>query len=237
MSTSHRAGTPFADRRQAGLALAKRLGALPGLRGAVVVALPRGGVPVAAEVARALGAPLDLLLVRKIGVPWQPELAVAAVAEGEPAAIVIDDEVQRLTGVDSAWIENQAARELNEIARRRHVYLGDRPRVRVEGRTVIVVDDGLATGTTMRAALKALRRAHPARLVMAVPVAPADTLAALRTEVDDMVCLEQPQPFHSVGQHYIDFRQVEDDEVIASLSSAPSPRLSSEGGAALPEVK
>lgn len=213
----------FADRVEAGRALAERLLPLHLPAPIVVLALPRGGVPVGAEVARALGAPLDLLLVRKIGVPWQPELAVAAVAEGEPPDIVIDDEVQRATGVSAAYIEAQAQLELQEIARRRRFYLHGRAAVGVEGCTAIVIDDGIATGTTVRAALRALRRRRPARLVLAVPVAPADTLAALRREVDQLVCLSQPRPFHAVGQHYDEFHQVGDDEVIAALEMARPP--------------
>jgi putative phosphoribosyl transferase len=209
----------FLDRTVAGQALAQRLLelALPGPL--VVLALPRGGVPVAVEVARALGAPLDLVLVRKIGAPWQPELAVAAVVEGDPPEIVVDEEVQRQIGVDDQYIQARAAGELLEIRRRRLVYLKGRPPAEVEGRTVIVVDDGVATGTTMRAALKALRMRRPARLVLAVPVAPADTLEALRAEVDQVVCLAQPFPFHAVGQHYVDFHQVGDDEVVAALDA------------------
>ena len=213
----------FADRVEAGRALAERLLTLHLPPPIVVLALPRGGVPVGAEVARALGAPLDLLLVRKIGVPWQRELAVAAVAEGEPPDIVVDDEVQRATGVSAAYIEAQAQLELQEIARRRRFYLHGRSAVGVEGCTAIVIDDGIATGTTVRAALRALRRRRPARLVLAVPVAPADTLAALRSEVDQVVCLSQPRPFHAVGQHYDEFHQVGDDEVIAALEMARPP--------------
>lgn len=203
----------FANRQQAGRQLAHALLALDLNPPLQVLALPRGGVPVAAEVARALAAPLELLLVRKIGAPWQPELAVAAVAEGDPPELVIDAEIARLSGVDRHYIEAQAQRELAEIERRRAAYCpGARP-PEVAGRTVIVVDDGVATGSTMRAALRALRQRGPARLVLAVPVAPADTLAALRAEVDDMVCLAQPEPFVAVGRHYIDFAQVGDDEV------------------------
>ncbi len=172
--------TRFADRATAGRALAAQLLRLHLPAPIVVLALPRGGVPVAAEVARALGAPLDLLLVRKIGVPWQRELAVAAVVEGDPPQIVVEEDVQRSAGVDAQYIEAQAASELREIARRRQAYLRGRAAVDVGGRTAIVVDDGIATGTTVRAALRALRRRHPARLVLAVPVAPADTRAPRR---------------------------------------------------------
>lgn len=216
--------TRFADRATAGRALAAQLLRLHLPAPIVVLALPRGGVPVAAEVARALGAPLDLLLVRKIGVPWQRELAVAAVVEGDPPQIVVEEDVQRSAGVDAQYIQAQAASELREIARRRQAYLRGRAAVDVGGRTAIVVDDGIATGTTVRAALAALRARHPARLVLAVPVAPADTAQVLRGEVDQLVCLEQPEPFHAVGLHYVDFHQVDDDEVIAALdAAAPAP--------------
>jgi putative phosphoribosyl transferase len=184
-----------------------------------VLALPRGGVPVAAEVARALEAPLDLLLVRKIGAPHR-ELAVAAVVEGPQPGIVIDRETLDLTGTSEAYVERGAKEELREIARRRTAYLHDRPPLDVEGTTVIVVDDGIATGTTVRAALLALRRRGPRRLVLAVPVAPPEVVEALRADVDDLVCLAQPPYFQAVGVHYADFHQVSDDEVISILDEA-----------------
>jgi putative phosphoribosyl transferase len=214
----------FVDRAAAGRALAERLRPLRLSPPCVVLALPRGGVPVAAEVARALKAPLDLLLVRKIGAPWQQELALAAVVEGNPPDIVVDEAVQRSVAVDAHYIDAQAQRQLREIARQRQTYLSGRPGVRVDGCTVIVVDDGIATGTTMRAALKALRRRRPAKLVLAVPVAPRDTLERLRPEVDELVCLATPQPFFAVGEHYVRFDQVDDAEVIAALDAAgPAP--------------
>jgi len=184
-----------------------------------VLALPRGGVPVAAEVARALEAPLDLLPVRKIGAPHR-ELAVAAVVEGPQPGIVIDRETLDLTGTSEAYVERGAKEELREIARRRTAYLHDRPPLDVEGRTVIVVDDGIATGTTVRAALLALRRRGPRRLVLAVPVAPPEVVEALRADVDDLVCLAQPPYFQAVGVHYADFHQVSDDELISILDEA-----------------
>lgn len=213
----------FADRREAGTALAEALLALRLPGPILVLALPRGGVPVGAEIARALHAPLDLLLVRKIGAPGQPELAVGAVAEGDPPALVVDAEVQRLTGADAHYIEATAQRELAEIARRQQVYRQGRGAPDVAGRTVIVVDDGIATGSTMRAALRALRHQRPASLVMAVPVAAADTLHAMRSEADRVVCLHTPSPFHAVGLHYDDFHQVGDDEVISALQEAARP--------------
>jgi putative phosphoribosyl transferase len=211
---------PFADRREAAEALATRLLQLWLPPPRVVLALPRGGVPIGAVVARALQAPLDLLLVRKIGAPWQRELALAAVAEGEPPEIVVDDEVWHDAGVDRDWIESQAAEQMREIVRRRQLYLRGRAPLAVQGCTAIVVDDGIATGSTLRAALKALRRRQPARLVLAVPVAPQDTLRRLQAEVDQIVCLATPQPFRAVGVHYRNFDQVEDDEVMAALAEA-----------------
>jgi putative phosphoribosyl transferase len=211
---------PFADRRAAGRALAAALIARRLAPPVVVLALPRGGVPVAAEVARALGAALDLVIVRKIGVPWQPELAVAAVVEGVPPEVVVDEPIRAELGVSRESIDRQVAGELREIARRRALYLAGRPPVAVAGATVVVVDDGIATGTTLRAALKVLRQRGAVRVVLAVPVAPADTLAALSAEVDDTVCLATPEPFDAVGAHYVDFRQVGDDEVLAALAWA-----------------
>jgi len=212
--------TRFSDRTAAGRALGQRLRALHLRSPLIVLALPRGGVPVGAAVAQALQAPLDLLLVRKIGAPWQRELALAAVVEGDPPDIVIDEEVRRGMGTYTEYIEAQAQVQLREIARQRQAYLSGRPAASVEGSTVVVVDDGIATGTTMRAALKALRRRRPAALVLAVPVAPGDTLEQLRGEVDQVVCLDTPYPFHAVGEHYVRFHQVEDDEVIAALDAA-----------------
>ena len=211
--------TPFENRVLAGRALGEQLKQLD-LVDPIVLALPRGGVPVGLEVARVLHAPLDLLLVRKIGVPWQPELAVAAVMDGASPVIVIEPYVQRETGVDGAYIEQRAAQELKEIERRRAVYLGQRAPLPVQGRTAIVVDDGIATGTTVRAALRGLRQRRPARLVLAVPVAPPQTIDALREEVDDVVCLWQPELFGAIGRFYIDFHQLTDDEVIDLMKQA-----------------
>jgi putative phosphoribosyl transferase len=212
--------TPFENRVEAGRMLGARLAELH-LANPVVLALPRGGVPVALEVARALDAPLDLLLVRKIGVPWQPELAVAAVMDGAEPVVVVERHIQAETGVKREYIEQRAKEELAEIERRRRTYLADRAPVPVAARTAIVVDDGIATGTTMRAALKGLRRRNPARLVLAVPVAPPDTIDELRQEVDDVVCLAQPSFFGAIGYFYRDFHQLSDDEVITLMRQAP----------------
>jgi putative phosphoribosyl transferase len=213
----------FEDRAEAGRLLVDRLLELELPPPIVVLALPRGGVPIAALIARALHAPLDLLMVRKIGVPWQRELALAAVVDGDPPDLVIDEEVQRDCGVGRDYIDAEMAQELREIERRRHAYLRGRAPVSVAGCTAIVVDDGIATGTTMRAALKALRRRHPARLVLAVPVAPAETVDALAADVDQVVCLLTPSPLYAIGMHYRDFHQVSDAEVIAALDSAAKP--------------
>jgi len=213
---------PFADRTEAGRALARRLAAADLPEPRVVLALPRGGVPVAAEVARALHAPLDLLLVRKIGAPDQPELAVAALADGTPPRLVIDERACRLAGVDRDDLDERARQASAEIARRRLRYLGDRARVAVAGTTAIVIDDGLATGTTARAALAALRDLGPARRILAVPVGAAESVAALRAECDAVVCLAEPVPFLAIGLHYRDFHQVGDDEVLAALGAAGS---------------
>ena len=213
----------FKDRAEAGRQLAAavvRLGLVHPLVHPLVLALPRGGVPVAAEVARALHAPLDLLIVRKIGAPGQPELAVAALAEGDPPTLVVDERTSQVTGADEAYIEREARTQRAEIERRRKAYRRGRSRIGVAGKSVVVVDDGIATGSTVRAALQALRRMQPARLVLAVPVAPADTLSALSPLVDDVVCLSQPAFFRSVGTYYADFHQVDDEEVIALLDAA-----------------
>lgn len=212
----------FADRAEAGRLLARRVLELHPVD-PVVLALPRGGVPVAAEVADALGAPLDLLLVRKIGAPFHRELAVAAIAEGAGEEPFIDEETLRMTGATPDYVRREAEAERDENTRRRAAYLGGRAALPVEGRTAIVVDDGIATGTTVRAALRALRRRRPKRLVLAVPVAPPDTVERLRAEVDDLVCLAEPPYFYAVGAHYADFHQVSDDEVVATLRARQPP--------------
>ncbi len=191
----------------------------------VILALPRGGVPVAAEVAAALNAPLDLILVRKIGVPVQPELAMGAVVDGGAPLIVRNEDVIALAGIEQAEFKTICDSEVAEIDRRRQHYLGGRERVDVTGRVTIVIDDGVATGATTRAALRATRMRNPKRLVVAVPVAPTDSLAALRSEADDVVCLEDHEFFMAIGAYYVDFNQVSDDEVIACLKQFPPCRL------------
>jgi putative phosphoribosyl transferase len=200
----------FSNRSEAGRLLARRVQAM-GLADPVVLALPRGGVPVAVEVARALGAPLDLLLVRKIGAPQQPELAVGAVSEG--GELFVDRRLMDLTGATDEYMARQTQQQLAEIARRRAAYLGGRAPLRLAGRTAVVVDDGIATGATVHAALQALRRRRPASVVLAVPVASREAAAALSADVDELVCLAQPALFRAVGEHYADFDQVSDDEV------------------------
>jgi putative phosphoribosyl transferase len=208
---------PFADRRAAGRELARALHDKH-LTTPVVLALPRGGVPVAAEIAAALRAPLDIVLVRKIGVPQQRELAVAAVVDGSEPEVVVNEDVATLAGITAADIAAEVNKELAEIERRRNIYLQGRARVPVEGRTVILVDDGIATGASVRAALRALKRKSSKALILAVPVAPSETIEALRNEVDEIVCLRTPDPFFAIGMHYADFRQVSDDDVVRCLA-------------------
>lgn len=208
----------FRDRFDAGRQLAERLGHHRG-RDVVILALPRGGVPVAYEVARALGAPLDLLLVRKIGAPFQPELAAGAVVDGIEPVTVINEAVVQAHGIDRGYIDREASRQLAEIARRRRRYFGDRQPLSIAGRTVIVVDDGIATGTTVRAALQALRRQNPSRLVLAVPVAPPESIKTLTADADEIVVLLEPDWLGAVGQFYRDFHQLDDEDVIDLLES------------------
>lgn len=211
---------PFHNRKDAGKKLAAALVGYKD-RKPVVLALPRGGVPVAAEVAVALGVPLDLILVRKIGVPFQPELAMGAVADGVAPMVVRNEDVIRLAGISEEEFKAVCDSELAEIERRRQRYLGGRKPVSVEGRPAIVVDDGIATGATIRAALRATRMRHPSSLVLAVPVAPTESLATLRREVDELVCLEDYENFGAIGFYYSDFRQISDEEVIETLARFP----------------
>ncbi len=208
----------YHDRFEAGRALAARLEKYADRPDVLVLALPRGGVPVAYEVARALHAPLDIFLVRKLGLPGQPELAMGAIATG--GVRVLNDEVVRVLRVPEEVIDAVAAEEGEELERREREYRGDRPPPDVRGRIVILVDDGLATGSTMRAAVAALRRQGPARIVVAVPVGAAETCAEMGEEADEAVCARTPDPFYAVGLWYEDFTQTTDEEVHALLQRA-----------------
>jgi putative phosphoribosyl transferase len=212
----------FLNRADAGRKLAS---ALAGHRNknVLVLALPRGGVPVASEVAKALRAPLDLLIVRKIGVPFEPELAMGAVVDGPDPLTVRNQDVIRLSGATEGIFNAVRDSELAEIHRRRAQYAGKRPHPDLAGRIVIVIDDGIATGATMRAALRAVRKQKPAKVVLAVPVAPTDTLAELHDEADEIVCLEDHEAFGAIGFFYSDFAQVSDQEVKDILTEFPPP--------------
>jgi putative phosphoribosyl transferase len=211
---------PFQDRIDAGRQLAKMLA---GYRhqNPVILARPRGGVPVAAEIAKALDAPLDLVLVRKIGVPFQPELAMGAVVDGSKPVVVRNDSVIRMAEIEETDFAAACDRELAEIERRRKLYLGDRPHPELKGQTVIVVDDGIATGATTRAALRAIRMREPRKLVLAVPVAPTQSMRELHSEANEVVCLEDYEDFGAIGLFYEDFRQITDGEVIDLLAQHP----------------
>jgi putative phosphoribosyl transferase len=209
--------TGFRDRAEAGRMLARELEHCRGAPGLIVLALPRGGVPVGFELAQALGAPLDVFVVRKLGAPGQEELAVGAIARGVQ---VLNERVVEQFRLDEEAIARAAAVEQEELIRRERLYRGDRPPVDVEGRTVILVDDGLATGATMRAGALALRAQHPRRLVLAVPVAAAQTCEELRADADEVLCAMTPEPFVAVGAWYDDFSQTTDDEVRELLERA-----------------
>ena len=218
---------PFRDRTEAGRALAARLAETlqqppPNATNALVLALPRGGLPVAQPIAEALALPLDVLIVRKLGVPGQPEFAMGAIASG--GMQVLNDDAVRELDISAASIATVARAEAAELARRERLYRGQRAPPAIGGRTVIVVDDGLATGATMRAAVRALRTQAPARIVVAVPVAAADSLALLRNEADAVVTVATPEPFVAVGRWYRQFDQVEDAEVQRLLAEAWAPR-------------
>jgi len=212
----------FKNRSDAGRQLAARLVNYKDQH-PVLLALPRGGVPVAAEVALALGAPIDLVLVRKIGVSWQPELAMGAIVDGDSPIVVRNEDVIRLAGVDERDFQAVCEREFAEIERRRRLYLGGRARLGVKDRVAIVIDDGIATGATTRAALRAIRMRQPKKLILAVPVGPTDTIEAKREEADEVLCLGIYELFSAIGEFYDDFRQITDEEVITILARFTGP--------------
>jgi putative phosphoribosyl transferase len=214
--------TLFRDRIDAGRQLAEALAGMAS-RDPVVLALPRGGVPLGLEIARRLRAPLDLLLVRKIGAPGNSEYGIGAVIEGSPPQCVIDEDARRYAGGSDTYIDAEMRRQIDVIAERRALYLAGRKSTALKDRNVIVVDDGVATGSTVRAALKGLRGMGVASVTLAVPVAPAEVVEKLKTEVDSLFCLKTPGDFRAVGDHYRDFRQLTDHEVIASLAEAVQP--------------
>lgn len=209
----------FRDRRAAGWLLAERLAPLQ-LADPVVLGLPRGGVPVAAEIAAALGAPLDVLLVRKLGAPYQPELAIGAVVAGESTEVVLNEDIVARLGLTQAEIDAETNRQLSLLDRRRAIYRAARAAEPLHGRTVIVVDDGAATGATLRVALKAVARQTPKRLIAAVPVASEFAVDLLKQEADAVVTIRVPRVFVAVGAFYRDFSEVSDDEVVALLAAA-----------------
>jgi putative phosphoribosyl transferase len=208
----------YRDRIDGGKKLALRLANYANRDDMLVLALPRGGVPVAFEVAKALRAPLDIFLVRKLGVPGHEELAMGAIATG--GVRVLNDDVVSYLGISVDVIDAVASMELRELERREHAYRGDRPEPEVRGKTVILIDDGLATGSTMRAAAKALRQQDPARIVVAVPVSASQTCDEYRMGVDEIICAQTPEPFMGVGMWYRDFSQTTDEEVREILAQA-----------------
>jgi putative phosphoribosyl transferase len=209
----------FKDREAAAQRLVPRVkAALHGETRPVIIALPRGGVPLGAVIAKALDAPLDVVMLRKIGLPGQPELAVAAVTDGARPMLQINHDVAGAAGLSRADVAELAGPALAEIARRRALWFAGRQAIRLDGRTVVVVDDGIATGASMRAALAALRAQGAARLVVAVPLAPQSALHGLASLADQVICLERPSPFRAVGAHYADFPQVSDAAVTAALA-------------------
>jgi putative phosphoribosyl transferase len=217
----------FRDRAEGGRRLAERLGKYAGRPDLLVLALPRGGVPVAFEVSQALSAPLDVLVVRKLGVPGQDELAMGAIASG--GVWVLNNHLIQALQPSIRMIQEVAARELQELTRRERIYRGDRPALEVRGRTVVLVDDGLATGSTMRAAVAAVRRRRPARLVVAVPTAAPSACVELKKEVDECACVITPDTFHAVGVWYEDFSPTTDDDVRDLLERASTAIMATTG--------
>lgn len=218
MPGRHPPHLPLRDRVHAGQLLAQVLRPYAGRADVMVLALPRGGVPVAFEVASALTAPLDLMLVRKLGTPGQEELAMGAIASG--GVRVLNDDVVAMLRISPEVIEAVARREQKELERRRKAYCGDRPMPPLRGKCVILVDDGIATGATIRSAVKAVRAQAPARIIVAAPVAPPETVAVLEREADEVVCIAMPEPFGAIGRWYEDFPQTSDEEVKDLLARA-----------------
>jgi predicted phosphoribosyltransferase len=223
---------PFSDRYEAGRVLAESLGEYAGRSDVVVLGLPRGGVPVASEVARVLGVPLDVFLVRKLGAPGQEELAMGAIASG--GVVVINDEVVDALNIPWDLVESEIAGERLELSRRELLYRGGRPRPEVTGKVVILVDDGLATGSTMRAAVRALRRRQPAKIVVAVPTAAPSTRRDFDKIADSCICSITPEPFRAVGLWYEDFDQISDEEVCSMLAAAAEPPAAAEAADSSP---
>lgn len=219
----------FKDRQDAGAQLADKLPPIDG-HDAVVAALPRGGVPVGAVVAERLGLPLDVVLIRKVGMPGHRELALGAVSDGDGMQVTVNDHIAADMGLTHNDVVAMAKHELPEIERRRKLYFGDSPPISLHGHTAIVVDDGMATGATARQALRLLKGRGASRTILAVPVAPPSTVAALASHADEVICLLQPDPFFAVGSHYEDFTQVDDDEVVAILRRMSNANARAAGG-------
>jgi putative phosphoribosyl transferase len=216
----------FPDRQEAGRKLAEELVKLK-LADPVVLALPRGGVPVAAEIADALKAPLDLVIVRKVGAPGNPELAVAAIVDGNPPDVVLNREIVEAYNLDDAELRFLVSRERPELERRRVAYLGDRQPLTTAGKAVILVDDGAATGTTMKVAIRAIKRRSPREIVVALPVAPPDILTELAGEADRIICLSRPARFFALSYHYRSFPQLSDGDVVSLLRHHAADKVTS----------
>jgi putative phosphoribosyl transferase len=210
----------FGSREEAGDAIARILARMK-LVNPVILALPRGGIPIGLICAKTINAPLDLLMVRKIGVPWQPELAAAAIVDGPAHELVMNEDVMKACGLTRDDLQPAIDRELAELARRRRTYLAGRKAVDLESRSVVIVDDGIATGVTLKAGLQAVKRRKPRSIIVAVPVAPSDAIQELEALVDRVVCLAQPEPFMAIGNQYVDFHPLTDEEVIKLLAQSP----------------
>ena len=210
----------FRDRQEAGQLLAQALAFLKGEKEVIVLGIPRGGVVVAAEVAKALDAPLDVYITRKIGAPYNPELAIGAIASS--GDVVLDEKLISALDVSPEYIQSEIQQQRREIERRLKKYRGNRPAQKLEGKTILLVDDGVATGATTMATIRALKKQKPAKLILAIPVGPPDAVVRLREEVDELVCLATPQPFWAVGTHYLVFDQTPDEEVVRLLQESRS---------------